>query len=108
MDTYLDHARLVWRVQANLFLYGSTRIYIQFLPSGAGWEVTISTGTNDHRQGSGRRREGWTHLSGGSRKGALTGSSSHREQSLRELGDRSAIAPRVHMRRKSKMGKLGM
>eukprot|EP00965_Chrysotila_dentata_P245416 6206546-Pleurochrysis_carterae.AAC.3 len=66
MDTDLDHRRLVWHVQANRILYG---IYLEFLPSGASWKVIASTSTNDHRQVCGRKRGGWTHLRGGSRKG---------------------------------------
>eukprot|EP00965_Chrysotila_dentata_P112592 3721191-Pleurochrysis_carterae.AAC.2 len=49
MDTDLDHARLAWRVQANLIPYW---IYLEFLPSGAGWEVIIS-GSSQGQGGSG-------------------------------------------------------
>eukprot|EP00965_Chrysotila_dentata_P151026 4991136-Pleurochrysis_carterae.AAC.1 len=35
-------------------------------PSGAGWEMTISTTIGSQRLGSERRRGGWAHLRGGS------------------------------------------
>eukprot|EP00965_Chrysotila_dentata_P042470 1408181-Pleurochrysis_carterae.AAC.2 len=64
-------------VQANLILYGDLPRAFTIRAGGKGM---ISTDTNSHWQGSGRRRGGWTHLRGGSRKGSSAGSSNHREQ----------------------------
>eukprot|EP00965_Chrysotila_dentata_P134210 4438288-Pleurochrysis_carterae.AAC.1 len=64
--------------------------------------MTISTNTNSHWSGSGRRCGGWAHLRGGSRKGALTGQGWLSRAGFQELGKRSASAPQVCMRRGSK------
>eukprot|EP00965_Chrysotila_dentata_P071986 2378307-Pleurochrysis_carterae.AAC.1 len=62
-------------------------------PSGAGGEMTISRNTNSPWSGSGRRRGGWAHLRGGSRKRALTGQGRPSRAGFQELGKRSASAP---------------
>eukprot|EP00965_Chrysotila_dentata_P011001 357904-Pleurochrysis_carterae.AAC.2 len=65
--------------------------------------MTISTNTNSHWLGSGRRRGGcWAHPWGGSRKGALTGQGWPSRAGFQELGKRSASAPQVCVRRGSK------
>eukprot|EP00965_Chrysotila_dentata_P254524 6211904-Pleurochrysis_carterae.AAC.1 len=71
-------------------------------PSGAGERLTISTNTNNHWSGSGRRRGVWAHLRGGSRKAALSGQGRPSRAGFRELEERSASAPQVRMRRESK------
>eukprot|EP00965_Chrysotila_dentata_P164671 5436706-Pleurochrysis_carterae.AAC.1 len=60
--------------------------------------MTISTNTNNHWSGSGRRRRGWAHLRSGSRKGALTGQGRPSRAGFQEIGERSASAPQVRMR----------
>eukprot|EP00965_Chrysotila_dentata_P029664 986104-Pleurochrysis_carterae.AAC.1 len=67
--------------------------------------MTISTNTDSHWSGSGRRRGVWAHLRGGSRKGALTGQGGPSQAGFQELGERSASAPQVCMRRESKTAK---
>eukprot|EP00965_Chrysotila_dentata_P263489 6214839-Pleurochrysis_carterae.AAC.1 len=52
--------------------------------------------------GSRRRRGGWAHLRGGSRKGALTGQGRPSRAGFQEPGERSPSAPQVCMRRESK------
>eukprot|EP00965_Chrysotila_dentata_P164006 5414852-Pleurochrysis_carterae.AAC.1 len=62
--------------------------------------MTISTNTNSHWSGSGRRRGGWAHLRSGSRKEALTGQGQGwpSRAGFRKIGERSASASQVCMR----------
>eukprot|EP00965_Chrysotila_dentata_P054775 1819261-Pleurochrysis_carterae.AAC.1 len=68
--------------------------------------MTISTNINCQRSGIGRRRGGWAHLRGGSRKGALSGQGRPSRAAFRELGERSASAPQVCMPRGAKTANL--
>eukprot|EP00965_Chrysotila_dentata_P180396 5955456-Pleurochrysis_carterae.AAC.6 len=100
MDTDLNHARLKWRIKANLILY---RVLPRVTTILAGEKVIISTDTNSHWQGSGRRRGGWAHLRSGSGK-RQQAAAAIASRGTKELGERSASTPRVHMRCKSKIG----